>query len=237
MATMSSSWLTCAATRRPSKGENVKEGKRYDTSKLPEAQFEPGSTEQVLKNLLGITSPQRMNELEAEALERAVDRFVRTYDAGHCFTAADICSMHKLWLGDIYEWAGSYRQVNMSKGAFTFATSAHIPTLMSELEKGVLRRCTPCSFKEMDDVVAALAEVHTELILIHPFREGNGRVARILSTLMALQAGLPLLNFSPIAGEGKEAYFAAVRAGLDRNYKPMEGVFREVIEKTISSSR
>jgi len=28
-----------------------------------------------------------------------------------------------------------------------------------------------------------------ELILIHPFREGNGRIARFLSVLMALQAG------------------------------------------------
>jgi len=35
----------------------------------------------------------------------------------------------------------------------------------------------------------ALAEVHAELILIHPFREGNGRLARLLALLMALQAG------------------------------------------------
>ncbi len=35
-------------------------------------------------------------------------------------------------------------------------------------------------------------EVHEELVLIHPFREGNGRVARLLSTLMAFQAGLPM---------------------------------------------
>ncbi|TAK86063.1 MAG: hypothetical protein EPO20_09750 [Betaproteobacteria bacterium] len=33
---------------------------------------------------------------------------------------------------------------------------------------------------------SALAETHVELVLIHPFREGNGRIARALSTLMAL---------------------------------------------------
>jgi len=33
------------------------------------------------------------------------------------------------------------------------------------------------------------AEVHTELVLIHPFREGNGRCSRILASIMALQAG------------------------------------------------
>lgn len=51
---------------------------------------------------------------------------------------------------------------------------------------------------------------------------------------MALQAGLPLLNFSSIAAEEKkEQYFAAVRAGLDRNYKPMEKIFSEIIEQSL----
>jgi len=35
---------------------------------------------------------------------------------------------------------------------------------------------------------------------------------------MALQAGLPPLDFSEMAGHLKEDYFAAVRAGLDQNY-------------------
>lgn len=83
-------------------------------------------------------------------------------------------------------------------------------------------------------IVDPRAETHVELVLIHPFREGNGRIARVLSTLMALQAGLPLLNFSGIAtGEKKEEYFAAARAGLDRNYEPMKKIFSEIIEKTL----
>jgi cell filamentation protein len=82
--------------------------------------------------------------------------------------------------------------------------------------------------------VRVLAEAHVELVLIHPFREGNGRVSRVLTTLMALQAGLPLLDFSLIAEEKKENYFAAVRAGLDRNYRPMERIFAEVIERSLA---
>jgi cell filamentation protein len=60
---------------------------------------------------------------------------------------------------------------------------------------------TPCNFKDRTEILHALAETHIELVLIHPFREGNGRVARILSTLMALQAGLPLLDFGLITVE------------------------------------
>lgn len=80
-----------------------------------------------------------------------------------------------------------------------------------------------------------MAETHTELVLIHPFREGNGRVARVLSTLMALQAGMPLLDFSSIAEEKKQNYFTAVQAGLDKNYQPMEKIFSEIIERTLST--
>jgi cell filamentation protein len=84
-----------------------------------------------------------------------------------------------------------------------------------------------------EDILHALAVVHVEFLLIHPFREGNGRLARLLSILMALQAGLPLLDFSGIKGKGKERYFAAVRAGLDQNYQFMKQIFDDVIYRTL----
>jgi cell filamentation protein len=46
---------------------------------------------------------------------------------------------------------------------------------------------------------------------------------------MALQAGLPLLNFSGIRGKQRAAYFAAVQAGMWRNYAPMVEIFRKVV--------
>ncbi len=211
-------------------------GNRYDVSGLTEAQIEPGSDGQVLKNLPGIKSVAEMDVAEASALVKAMDRFVRMYDEAHRFTASDVREFHRLWLGDIYTWAGEYRQVNVSKGDFPFAAAARVPALMSEFDRDVLVRCTPCNSKVRDEVVRALAEAHVELVLIHPFRDGNGRVARVLSTLMALQAGLPLLDFSTIANERKEGYFAAVRAGLDRNYRPMEKIFAEVIERSVAES-
>lgn len=209
-------------------------GKKYDVSGLPEAQFEPGSRGRVLKNLLGIKNQSEMDRLEAVALKQAEEVFFSMYDQGHCFTADDICRMHKIWLGKIYSWAGNYRQVNISKGSFDFAAAAHIPQLMNTFEHDHLSVYTPCSFKDQKQVVRALSDVHVELILIHPFREGNGRIARLLTILMALQAGLPPLNFSIITGKKKEEYFTAVRAGMKRDYMPMEEIFGEVLESTIS---
>ena len=209
---------------------------RYDVSGLPEAQFEPGSNDQVLKNRLGITSRQEMDASEARALERAMDVLVRTYRETHRFTAADLCDCHRTWLGGIYEWAGRYRRVNVSKDGFPFAAAAQVPALMEQFERDVLRRCTPCTVTSRGAVVRALAETHVELVLIHPFRDGNGRLARVLSTVMALQAGLPLLDFSPIAGRRKTAYIAAIQAGLDKHYAPMESLLEEIIEQSRESS-
>ena len=72
-----------------------------------------------------------------------------------------------------------------------------------------------------------------ELVLIHPFREGNGRVARLLAVLMGLQAGLPPLFFDETTGRKRTQYFAAVRQGMDQNYEPMTRIFSAVIERTL----
>ncbi len=211
-----------------------KRGGRYELSDLIENQYQPGSRRRVLRNLLGIKSKREMDLAEAEALKRATDTLVQSYDAHHRFTTEDICQMHKVWLGGIYSWAGRYRQVNLIKDELPFAAALQVPRLMQAYEEGPLRRHTPCNFTSHNRVIEALSEVHVEFILIHPFREGNGRAGRILTTLMALQANLPLLDFRPIQGRRKGDYFAAVRAGLDRNYEPMEKIFELVLNRSSS---
>ena len=151
------------------------------------------------------------------------------------FTAGEIRRMHQLWLREIYEWAGEYRGVNIAKGAFMFAAAIQIPRLMQDLERGPLREFTPCSFDTTSAQATALAIVHTELVLIHPFRDGNGRCARLLAMLMGLQAGLPALDFGGIRGAKKRESIAAIHAGLSRDYDPMTKIFREVIVRTLKS--
>lgn len=205
---------------------------RYDTSGLPEDQQEPGSAGTILKNLLGITTRQKMEIVEAEALWMAQSSLLEQIEQNQSFTARDICFMHRLWLGRIYPWAGEYRQVNISKGGFTFAMAHTIPELMSAFERNQLKRFTPCNFTDHDEIAHALAEVHVELMLIHPFREGNGRLGRLVATLMALQAGLPLLDFSNWTVGKREEYFSAVRSGLDKNYTPMTQLFLNIIRQS-----
>jgi len=101
------------------KGQERKTG-RYDASGLIEAQFEPGSRRRVLRNLLRIKSKREMDRIEARAQVHALLKLTKAYGSQHRFTSADMCQIHRIWLGDIYAWAGSYRQVNLTKDKFTF---------------------------------------------------------------------------------------------------------------------
>jgi cell filamentation protein len=198
----------------------------------PEAEFEPGSRGRVLRNLLGITRVHDMNEAESQALELAQEAALDYYGPEHRFTAKDIRDLHRLWLGPIYPWAGAYRSVNIGKGGFQFAHAPRIAGLMTELDRGVLRRHTPCHAANIASVARALAEVHAELILVHPFRDGNGRLARLLALLMALQAGLPPLDFSLMAGRGKRSYIASIHAAMNRDYAPLTAKIEQVIGRS-----
>ena len=212
----------------------MKKRGRYKAIGL-EAEFETGTRGKVLKNLLRIKKQSELERVETIALKQAEDKFQELIRRDKHFTAKNICSMHKVWLGNIYEWAGKYRSVDLDKENFRFAHARFIPELMESFEKNFLEKHTPCTFHSQEQVIKALAEVHVELIIIHPFREGNGRLSRSLATLMALQAGFAPLDFTPIQkGRKKNEYFKAVRAGRDGNCGPMENIFREIIEKGLS---
>lgn len=208
------------------------QGGRY-RAEGAEAQYEPGSRSRVLRNRVGICLVRQMAQRESEALLAATQYLIDETRVDQRFTTDDIRRMHRLWLGEIYPWAGEYRSVNVSKAGFLFAAAGLVPSLMNALERGGLRRFTPCQFDNEQEQAQAIAIVHTELVLIHPFREGNGRCARLLATLMGLQAGLPALDFGGIRGKVKQRYIAAVHAGLDRNYVPMTEIFRAVISRTL----
>jgi cell filamentation protein len=198
----------------------------------PEAEFQPGSRGRVLRNLLGLRRVRDITLAESQTLQLAQDQAIERYTVDHRFTAEDIGNLHRSWLGAIYPWAGQYRTVNMGKGGFQFANAALIPKLMQDLEEGALARLTPCLAQPDAQIAHALAVVHAELVLIHPFREGNGRLARLLAMLMALQAGLPPLDFTPMSGRGKSRYIEAIHAATGHDYRPLAFVFERIIGLT-----
>ena len=205
---------------------------RYTATGI-EAEFEPGSRGRVLRNRCGISGVRAMQFAESRALEAVEEVLLTRFAAGHRFTADDVRRIHRLWLGDIYQWAGEYRNVNIAKGGFMFAAAQQVPRMMDEFDARFLRSLTPCAGMCEAALLVALVRTHAELVIIHPFREGNGRCARLLAWLMALQAGLPPLDFSPFQGRGKRHYIAAIHAAFSGNYEPMETMFSRVVRRTL----
>lgn len=205
---------------------------RYATDGSIESAHQPGSGGRVLANLAGITRVRDMEQAESESLEALTHALLDEVDQQQRFTVDDLCDWHRRWLGDLYAWAGDFRQVNMGKGGFQFASAHLIPKLMSDFERDALAAHTPCAGMDDERLIEALAITHAELILIHPFREGNGRLTRLLNSLMALQAGLPGLDYGGIRGLKKREYIGAIHAAVGQDHNPMRRIFASVLQRT-----
>ncbi|MGB3276381.1 MAG: Fic family protein [Castellaniella sp.] len=195
---------------------------RYQATGL-QAQYQPGSDEQVLRNRQGITDPAVMDELETRLLLRLYERVMREQFPNRGLDVADLMDWHYQWLGNMYDWAGQPRSVNMSKDGFHFAAAMQVPRLLHEFEHNYLYRCTPCHDVDDSALAEAIAVCHVELILIHPFREGNGRLSRLLADVMAVQAGHGPLDYSRWDAD-KAAYFTAIQRGVGMDYAPMRAL-------------
>ena len=118
----------------------------------------------------------------------------------------------------------------MGKDGFMFAASAQIPRLLVEFERTCLARWTPCYGMDTDALVEAIAVTHVEFILIHPFREGNGRLSRLLADVMAVQSGREKpLDYSAWNAD-KAAYIQAIHQGLQMEYTPMKRLVAQALD-------
>lgn len=97
---------------------------RYQVSGS-EGQYEKNSGEQILANKLGITDSKERDEAELVLLEQLYQFiFEEQFPEGQ-LSVALLKNWHRRWLGNIYEWAGQERAVNISKGDFMFAPPRH----------------------------------------------------------------------------------------------------------------
>ncbi|WP_273477684.1 protein adenylyltransferase Fic [Faecalicoccus acidiformans] len=122
-----------------------------------------------LKNKLGITNSVQLAEAEEKiSKEKAAllfdTRLIDTFEVG---TFKGLSDIHRYLFGDIYDFAGKIRTENIAKGAFRFASVMY---LEEALEK--ISNMPQSTFEE-------IIEKYVEMNVAHPFREGNGRSARI----------------------------------------------------------
>ena len=151
----------------------------------------------VLENKLGITDPAELaREEERIGKKKAVELFengiLDKLEPGTFFALAEI---HKYLFEDIYDFAGALRTVNISKGNFRFAPVMYLESAIKSIEN------MPQS--TFDEII----EKYVEMNIAHPFREGNGRSARIWLDLILKSEIQKVVDWSLV---DKEDYLLAM---------------------------
>lgn len=189
----------------------------------------PKSEGEILPNKLGLADPDKIAEEEYRGFLRAEIKFESKLDKTDTFDWNLILEIHKTALHHLYEFAGELRQVNMSKGGFNFPTAKFLPTIVQEFDTKFLNDL-PKQIEEYIDLVQYVAPIHAELLFIHPFREGNGRTARLFADLIAVKFDLDKFRFEKITEKKMPEYIKAVQSAAETNYHPMIQLFR-MLEK------
>lgn len=90
--------------------------------------------------------------------------------------------LHKDMFGDVWDWAGKLRQVELSIGVKAYMVSMELKKLVDDLEFWDKNKIFP--------VVEIAARLHHRAVQIHPFKNGNGRWSRMLANIYLRQNGL-----------------------------------------------
>lgn len=115
----------------------------------------------------------------------------------------------------------------MSKGGFLFPSALFIPQSMQFFEDEILKKL-PDTYPDKASLAKDVAIVHGELLFIHPFREGNGRTARILANLMVRKQGYEGLRFDKNTFQGlRRCRTAGQRKKLSPDAKNYRNYFFE----------
>ena len=130
----------------------------------------------VLKNLLGLTDQSGLEQAETSL---AGARSFQLFDSPlpGSFDLAHLKAIHKYLFGDLYEWAGQLRDVDISKGGSTFANHVYIAGVAADVFRALSREDNLVGLGP-DKFSQRAAYYLGELNAIHPFREGNGRAIR-----------------------------------------------------------
>ncbi len=186
----------------------------------------------VLKNKKNIADLSILQIEEEKALVKAYEILLSEVRSDTPITEELIRHVHQRIFADLYEWAGHWRTVTISKPGVTWPPPDFLEEAMQQFEKGVLKRY-PANVLVSDEVFCSgIGHIQGEFLAIHPFREGNARTIKLVADLLSVQTGrLPLRYDS--TNMGRKRYIDAAKAAILKNFDPMV----EIIRSALSASR
>lgn len=185
----------------------------------------PGTN--VLVNKFGIMDPGKLSDAERMSSAANVMLLMKEGVTGQ-FDRQHIQDIHRRIFGDVYEWAGEFRDIQIWKGGTEFVAPEGIEAEIDGL-CGRIRDAGYFQGLDHDGAANAFADVMADLNGIHPFREGNGRTQRAFIGQLALTAGYDLDFTKMSENDMRNASMAAARG----NRNLMRYLFRDAMSERI----
>jgi len=165
-----------------------------------------------------IATREELNAVEQENVSEALTYLFapsRRHDVARVLDDAFLRDVHARMFGQVWQWAGTYRTTERNIGIDPWQVPMAVRDLMADARFWLAPDATWISSDE------ALCKLHHRLVAIHPFPNGNGRLARAYTDLLARTAGQPLFTWGARgdlqrATSARDAYLAALRS-LDRS--------------------
>ena len=203
---------------------------RYDTSGNIEAEY-IDAAQLVLKNKRRIIDLRELQLAEEETLVEAYHLLFREVRMQTPMTCDLIRHIHIRIFGDLFEWAGKWRTVWISKPGTTWPPPDFLQPSMEAFEREVLAKHRANTLSDQAAFCAAVGEIQGEFLVIHPFRDSNARTIKLLSDLLAAQTGRPPLAYDQTE-PGRDAYIDAAKAAFKRDYRPMTAIIRDAVDRS-----
>lgn len=181
----------------------------------------------ILRNKADIRDQAALDAFEADATAVRLIEILDNPTQGQ-FDLPHLQAIHRHLFQDVYEWAGEFRTVDLSKGTSRFANQNMIssylgPCLKSIRTENLLSHQPPAKFIER------LAHYMGEINATHPFREGNGRAQRAFISQLADSADY-FIDFTNVTQE--EMYFA-MTASFNGNQKPLIALLTRITSELV----
>lgn len=181
----------------------------------------------VLKEGIDISGKPLKDSVEVKNLGIAFD-FLHELSAQNLpITEHDIKQVHSIVVGhDASLDPGNYRDIGV-----IISGSEHIPPEPFEIPFKMLELFEWINENEIQNPIIVGAIAHHEFVKIHPFKDGNGRTARILLNLILLKKGYPISN---IRRDERPKYYEALSLADNGYYEPIIEVIAENCTKLFS---
>jgi Fic-DOC domain mobile mystery protein B len=186
-------------------------------------------TEEQRRGLIAswVTTRADLNEAEADNIQDARRRWRRKRLSLDALDAlldhSAVSELHRDMFGDVWSWAGTYRTTNLNIGVEFWQVTEAVANLTEDAKLwiGGARSMT---------VDRAACRYHHRLVEIHPFPNGNGRLARDLTDLLLRVQGAEPFSWGRSSlnqiGTVRAAYISALRAADGRKYEALEAFVR-----------